>query len=1222
MALNSFLYRLGQALGDNAVSGSPIKRMFAKQLGAQLAGRIDEYVREGSASSVLSDCNHSDNRQKWRGRMQVWPRPDEGQLFSDLANWRVDQMMRLGEVLAALEPITHEWGHYGSKKCPDWFRHVMSRWLGAGRKDQPLDTLVDLSKFGGLGVGGALEVLLSRDPSNYRSENCLDRFSGVEKWLKQDAEAIANEAAGASADARAQLAKAIGRMRLHQDYVPYLIDQATGTAKGARTAACQALTGADVAQLEEAITESFADANPSRRALLVDAAANTLGNRSAPLITKLREGETSSKVLAAMDRLAGVTAAQSSKPRNPWQKDGASGYIAIDGEWIEAPPRTAAPERSKIDSEALDLLRVPIEAYNANLREMKQRYKDVPYHWSKHQVFAPLDDTIVKLRAIAEGEKAVSTNYNWSSFAWMHGQQAKAGEIDQFFDHPSVTLRHLVRLSRGIGGHQLLAQFGSYANAPGLALQRRLAKGADMRTMAEIWRESGGENFVSDYLGQQWYYQDHGLPKEAWPVLLDELALLDEVMGIVPQTSNTRYDILRALKLIELFPKVPERYRNRLLILANESGSKIRDQARKLLADATGIEDAIVLQLDDGKQDVRAQAAEWLAQRGAASYVPEIRKRLKKERSDKARAQMITALERLGDDTSDFFDENAMVAEAKKGLQKALPKGLDWFPFDGLPALNWANGSPVNPILPRYWVVLATRLKDTGGNALIDLWLDRLAPGDAHKLGWMVLTGWIAQDTRTPSDEEANQHALALVDRQLAWNRDTLKRWPHHVDWISTDYDTVFAQIKRGFASNYLGSAADSKGMLALASRVEGSDAGPRIRAFLKNHGSRTSQAKALLDVLANIGTPAALQVLLQTADRLKQKSVQAHAARLIEEVADRRGWSPGELADRTVPTGGLDEDGVLQLECGSERIYTARLDEEDRLALFNPAGKEVKALPPARMDEEQSEVAASKKALSKARKEVKQVIAAQTERFREAMCMERSWSSEDWVNYVAGHPIVGRLAARLVWFGIDADGDQIASFRPLGDGSYTDAQDEDVNPSDFSAIKLAHSTLLDPDACSAWNTHLADYEIRPLFDQLGRALPEISEATRKQRNINDREGWMIETFRLRGIAAKLGYQRGQAEDGGWFMTYHRVLREAKLVAEIEFTGSALPEENIPAALITLSFRTLREDGRFGAQVAFSQVPDVLLAETWRDYHDMADKGTGFDPDWQRKARL
>ena len=51
----------------------------------------------------------------------------------------------------------------------------------------------------------------------------------------------------------------------------------------------------------------------------------------------------------------------------------------------------------------------------------------------------------------------------------------------------------------------------------------------------------------------------------------------------------------------------------------------------------------------------------------------------------------------------------------------------------------------------------------------------------------------------------------------------------------------------------------------------------------------------------------------------------------MIEAVAERRGWTAGELADRTVPTGGLDENGVLLLECGPERTYTARLDEEDK---------------------------------------------------------------------------------------------------------------------------------------------------------------------------------------------------------------------------------------------------------------------------------------------------
>ncbi len=271
---------------------------------------------------------------------------------------------------------------------------------------------------------------------------------------------------------------------------------------------------------------------------------------------------------------------------------------------------------------------------------------------------------------------------------------------------------------------------------------------------------------------------------------------------------------------------------------------------------------------------------------------------------------MITALERLGDDTSDFFDQQAMLKEAEAGLKKAMPKGLDWFPFDALPALTWADGEPVDPMLPRYWVVLAARLKEPGGNALIDLWLDRLAPGDAHKLGWLVLTGWITEDTRMPTEEEGNQFALANVDAVLAQNQQHIKRWPQSAAYFSLDRETVFAQLKRSKTSVYLGTATDSKGILALTSRVNGADAAPRIRSFLKDHGARTSQARALLDVLASIGTPAALQVLLSTADRLKQKSVQAHARKLIEEVAEARGWTPANWRTAPCPPAGSTRTG------------------------------------------------------------------------------------------------------------------------------------------------------------------------------------------------------------------------------------------------------------------------------------------------------------------------
>ncbi|MEZ5709923.1 MAG: DUF4132 domain-containing protein [Blastomonas sp.] len=1129
-------------------------------------------------------------------------------------------MRRFGELLALLEPVTFDWGFFGSKNSPDWLRHVVTLWLGHGRKEQPFDTLLALVHDGGLGLEAVLDIPFSRDAVQYGSANCVERFSGVEIWLRDNAEEIIAVAGRTGAGIRTELASAVGRYGLHDRYFPMLLDFASASAKGPRKAANQALTGADKAALAAALEKRFSEETPARRVLLVETMANALGENASAMLARLRKTEKSAPVLAAMDRVAGAVApAPQAKGRGPWQQDGKTGYHALDGDWIDAPVREELPPQGSIEKEAFGLLLPVIETYNRYLEEEQQKFAGVRHHWANRSNPVPTG-AIKKLRDLAEMNYPVSPSHN--SFPWLHGYHNRHANIELFFDHPSVDLRHLTRMAIGMGCHAFGQIFGDWTGPAGLAIQRRLARGADLRILYDLWLENGGQPFLADYLSAVYYGESNWFGAESWPFFLEHLKELDEALGLAPQSGNLQFNTYRALRLLELFPKVPERYRTRLMILANESSWQTRQKARDLLKGASGIEDAIALQLDDGKQNVRAGAADWLVARNAKSHIPVIRKRLKKERSDFARAALITALERLGDDTSDFFDRKAMLKEAEAGLKKALPKGLDWFPFDALPALTWANGEPVDPLLPRYWVVLATRLKDPSGNALIDLWLDRLAPGDAHRLGWMVLTGWISQDTRMPTEEEANEYALANVDAMLKQNKLWAARHPQYAEYYTTDYDVLFAQLKRQKASDYLGTATESKGMLALASRVEGADAAPRIRSFLKDHGSRTSQARALLDVLASIGTPPTLQVLLSTADRLKQKSVQAHASKLIEEIAERRGWTAGELADRTVPTGGLDEDGVLALDCGQDRLYTVRLDEEDKLVLLNPAGKEVKALPSPRIEDEKPAIALAKKAFSNARKEVKQVVTAQTERFREAMCMERSWSREDWPNYVAAHPILGRLAARLVWLGLDAEGSQVASFRPLGDGTCSDAADGDVDPAEFATIKLAHSTLLMPDEVSAWQNHLADYAVSPLFDQLGRSLPEVTNDMRKQRTISDREGHMIETFRLRGIASKLGYQRGEVIDGGCFVTYVRSMREAGLVAEVEFTGSYLPEENIPAALISLTFRKLMPNGRPGNQVDFGVVPDVLLAESWRDLHDMAEKGTGFDPDWQKKAAL
>ncbi|MCJ2184694.1 DUF4132 domain-containing protein, partial [Novosphingobium sp. 1949] len=908
------------------------------------------------------------------------------------------------------------------------------------------------------------------------------------------------------------------------------------------------------------------------------------------------------------------------------RQDGAEGYRAVDGQWIEPGPLAAEEAADAVPPEVLARLEPVLHEFNRALATGQAEAAQLKARWHWSRQYSPKDRRdLDALARLAQGSGPMDTAANAPLVGWLRGHPVKHPAIDEFFNDPRLALPHLVRLAVAMNNGYVRGLLDDWGGPAGAALLRRLHEGVDARRFAALWAANGGHDFLANHLTQRWYAPLPELDLPLWPILCSRFDALDEALGLRAQSGAQPRQALPALDLLATFPVLPERYRTALMLLAGDSSARLREKARALLHAAPGIDGAIALQLKDGRQDVRALAAEWLAARDARTEAPAIRAALARERSDLARAAMITALERMGEDVASFFDPEALLAEARAGLAKTRPKGLDWFAFERLPALRWADGRALDPQVVRWWVVLAAKLRQPGGNALVTLWLDRLAPGDAHALGWMVLTGWIDQDTRRPSDEEANAYAAQHVDAMVQQNMAWAKRWPQSADYYTTDRDLVFAQLKRNKAAEYLGSASDSKGILALATRVHGAEAAQRVRPYLKDHGARTAQAKALLDTLGAIGSGAALQCVLAAANRSKQRSVQAHAAQIVEAVAERNGWSAAQLADRTVPTGGFETDGTQELDLGGGRLYRLRLDERDAIVILNPEGREVKALPAARVDAEKGNVDAAKKQLSAARKEVKQVLTAQAERLQEAMFLQRGWDTGEWESFLASHAIVGRIAARLVWLGCDAQGAACASFRPLGDGSYTDAADADVDLAAFAQIRLAHSSLLPPEDEAAWQRHLADYAVKPPFAQLGRSLPEISAEQRRQRTVTDREGWLVETFALRGLAAKLGYQRGPAQDGGWFLTYEKTFREAALVAEIEFTGSPLPEENRTAALLALSFRKLRGAagqgiGTPGVQVPLGDVPPVLLAESWRDLHDIADKGTGFDPDWQTKG--
>ena len=287
-----------------------------------------------------------------------------------------------------------------------------------------------------------------------------------------------------------------------------------------------------------------------------------------------------------------------------------------------------------------------------------------------------------------------------------------------------------------------------------------------------------------------------------------------------------------------------------------------------------------------------------------------------------------------------------------------------------------------------------------------------------------------------------------------------------------------------------------------------------------------------------------------------------------------------------------------------------------------NPDGKVIKALPEARQNDDAAQIKEAKAQFSTSKKELKQVIDGQTSRLFEAMCAGRIWPLAEWREYLHRHPIASRLIQRLVWLQVDDSGQILASFRPTEDGSLINTEDDEVELPDNALLRLGHASLVDPAVAKAWGKHFKDYKLTPLFAQMTRESPAIAFKDAKGfdvKAINDHEGWVSDSFTLRGAFTKLGYQRAQAEDGGFFYEYTKEFPSVGIRVVMEFSGNTLPEENVTAALKALRFDDARQRGWGDKALALAAVPPVLLTEAYADYLTVAKACGGYDADWEKK---
>lgn len=706
-------------------------------------------------------------------------------------------------------------------------------------------------------------------------------------------------------------------------------------------------------------------------------------------------------------------------------------------------------------------------------------------------------------------------------------------------------------------------------------------------------------------------------PEDMWPYFAHNTDLL--INSLTRDTgSSYSFDRSKLFRAFSLLPALPATAINALFAVALGSAKTDRAYAQEVLSRHPDKEKRIIAALSDGKADTRAVAAQWLGKLRHVPAIEALEKAVAKEKHDIAKGALLDALELLGQPVERYLKRESLATEAHKTLAKGIPKEMEWFPWSVLPEVRWADTGQAVPIdVVKFLLVQAMKQKSPEPNAVLRKYSAMFAPRDRETLGQFVLEGWLQEDVKpiAPDDAMAQARARAAAQHQ------SMTRFPQH--WtgnplLGKSVDELAALLYPQFARQPAGSAVGSKGLLAIAAACAAERAAPPVQRYLKEwYGTRAAQGKALIAMLAWIEHPSAIQLMLSIGSRFRTKSFQQEATRQAEILADRKGWTLAELADRTVPSGGFDETGTLDLSYG-QRQFAAKLLPDFKIELFNPEGKKIAALPEPRQDDDAESAAAAKKSFSAAKKEIKGVVQMQTDRLYEALCTQRQWSYTDWATYLQRHPVLRHLVQRLVWVEMRDDGNHCA-FRPLDDGTLTDHEDNAVELPDEARVQIAHDSLLKPDVVAAWQQHLVDYEIKPLFTQLGRGMYKLPADQAKADRIGDFEGHMIEAFALRGRATKLGYTRGPTEDGGWFLSYEKRFPTLGLQATIEFSGNSLPEENRVVALTQLTFAGADKSGASrGGGLKLSGIPATLLSECYQDLKLIAADGKGFNPDWKK----
>jgi hypothetical protein len=355
------------------------------------------------------------------------------------------------------------------------------------------------------------------------------------------------------------------------------------------------------------------------------------------------------------------------------------------------------------------------------------------------------------------------------------------------------------------------------------------------------------------------------------------------------------------------------------------------------------------------------------------------------------------------------------------------------------------------------------------------------------------------------------------------------------------------------------------------------------------------------MDILAAMGSDAAIAELNGMAGKFKSRGLKDRAAARVRELAAARGLDSEQLADRVVPHLGLGADGSRTLSFGP-RSFRVGFDEALRPFVTTASGERLRELPKPGAKDDSNVARAAAAEWTALKKEVRTLATRERRRMEAALCAQRRWSLDEFRGLLVGHPLLVHMVRALVWcvYGSDGGGQ---TFRVTEDRTFADVNDRALAiPAGGAAVGLPHPLHLPEDERLAWSRAFQEYEILQPFPQLGRPVFHRSQEQAAFLEVPGVAGLEVPTTRLLGLKGR-GWEPAD-EQSGTTASFAKPLPRSTLQAEMALDPgvfavvSEFPQQKLGALVVC---RRRSSSWRRAAAVPLGEIDEIAFSELMSD---------------------